>query len=264
MSYLLKSSGRAKFRLAPLLVVLFFVCLVAVLHFSRSYAASGFFHYLAYPVWKIEDAVTGKLLTFFSFLESKQTLIEENNDFKSRLKFYEQERTSLELYKRENEELRALVGRNENKSVILAAILKSPPSSPYDTLVVDAGRRGGLEGGETVFIGDYVVGKVSEVFERTSLVSLFSSSSTILPVIIGGKIHAEAEGWGGGNFRIKLPKDLGVMTGDPVTLPGTEASFLGSVEHIESKPTDPFQFAFFRGEVNFFERAWVEIYILPR
>src|SRR3989304_2204585 len=99
-------------------------------------------------------------------------------------------------------------GVGEQQAVV-ARVISKPPRSFYDTLVVDAGSKEGIQVGEKVLYGDNImIGEIAEVFEKTSKVRLFSSSGEVIDVTIGKRaVPALAVGIGGGNFEIQIPRD---------------------------------------------------------
>src|SRR3989304_1524613 len=103
----------------------------------------------------------------------------------------------------------ALIEENETLKKEIRDISLKPPKSLYDTLVVDAGSREGIQVGEKVLYGDNImIGEIAEVFEKTSKVRLFSSSGEVIDVTIGKRaVPALAVGIGGGNFEIQIPRD---------------------------------------------------------
>jgi hypothetical protein len=47
--------------------------------------------------------------------------------------------------KKENEDLKALMGRKEDKNMILSQVIKKPPYSPYDSFILDVGEGHGIK-----------------------------------------------------------------------------------------------------------------------
>src|SRR3989344_7842889 len=91
----------------------------------------------------------------------------------SRLAVAEADRDALY---QENLDLKARLGRPGTAPVrILGAVLLRPPATPYDTLVIDAGKEEGAVVGDYVSAGGSgLVGTISEVYAHAARVRLFS------------------------------------------------------------------------------------------
>lgn len=225
----------------------------------------------------------------------------------------EADKALIESLKAENIELRSMLGRKyEADKSILADVIIRPPKTPYDNLIVDAGEDQGVEVGDLVYAeSDYGIGRVSEVYAKSSRVTLFSSSDNKEQVLVGLETHpvdaiatsattsslvvsndeltsgtssatsstiavaasagviskksnakssgAIAEGRGGGNFYIKLPKNVTVQVGDPVILSDRHTILLGAVEKIDSDPGGTYSYIYFKSPINIQTIRYVQI-----
>lgn len=153
----------------------------------------------------------------------------------------------------ENNQLRGLLGRSaDKKNMTLSAVLVRPPQTPYDSIVIDAGSGMGLKVGDTIYAEmNFAIGKVVEVSERTATVTLFSSAGQKASVLIGSSTTAVlVEGRGGGNFYIKLPRNIEIAVGDPVVWPDIQTILLGSVDVVDLGSGDAFANVYFRSPIN--------------
>jgi len=159
----------------------------------------------------------------------------------------------------ENAELKALMGRASTSEFVIAAVLKRPPLSIYDELIIDLGSEDGVTVGQTVYsVGQISLGRVVDVFDNTARVKLFSSPDETVDVFVGPfRSPATAKGRGGGQYKAELPRDIIVSEGDPVTIPAINDSVFGTVTAVLSSPTEPFQSIIFAPPVNIFEIRWV-------
>lgn len=181
----------------------------------------------------------------------------------------ELEETKLELVKtrlleEENKSLKEILGRVHSKNTILASVLKTPPYSPYDSLIVDIGEDYKVKTGDRVFAsGDILIGYVTEIYANTAKVILFSSPGEKYDVVIGSttNIHTTASGLGGGNFEINIPEGLDVKVDDPISIPSIWPITFGKVENIEKDPSRTFSKITFKNPVNMWQLRWVEIEI---
>ncbi len=162
----------------------------------------------------------------------------------------------------ENTSLKEILGRkNEKIKMTLAAILAKPNQSPYDTLIIDAGKAQNIGVGSLVFaLGNVPIGKVDTVYEKSSKIILFSNSGEKTQVVLSGKsVFMELVGRGGGNFEMIMPKDFTLAKGDEVVMPGINPYLMARVETILSDPRDAFVKALLVSPVNIQEQKFVEV-----
>lgn len=159
----------------------------------------------------------------------------------------------------ENQTLKALLNRTEGHEVVLATILLRPPGTPYDTLLIDRGSRDGVTEGNRVSAGGTtVVGRVSEVFEESARVLLFSSPGVSYEGVIAGKITFSVEGQGGGSLRGEVPVGSEVAVGDHVLLaPGGYASNVSYIERVEGSSLER---VYMQLPVNIQQLLYVEVW----
>lgn len=267
MNYLLdKNRKRNKFlKIAGAVLVL------AVLIFFRasiarglSYVTLGIFR----PVLSTGGSIGGKFGSLGAYFSSKNSLSRENMDLKARLEADRADRTNYDSIIAENADLKDILGRKSVEvEMTLAAILAKPNQSLYDTLLIDIGAEAGIQAGDRVFAkGNLPIGRVAEVYPKSSKVILFSSSGERTQVIIspqagqaGGNIFTELVGRGGGNFEIVLPRDIVLWKGDQAVLPGITPYVVGIVETIISDPRDSSQKALLVAPVNIQALKFVEV-----
>jgi len=127
--------------------------------------------------------------------------------------------------------------------------------------VIDVGRNNNVKEGDYVIAyGDVVVGYIDLAFPNTSLVKLLSSPGEQTNVILGKEeIAAVAEGIGGGNFTISLPRGVSVGIGDVIITPTIESQVIALVEEIIVNPTDSFQTILFKGPINLLSIRFVQV-----
>jgi cell shape-determining protein MreC len=140
-------------------------------------------------------------------------------------------------------------------------VLTRPPFSPYDTLIIDAGFRDGINNRDRVYANASVaIGEVTAVYRSSSVVTLYSSPSYSLPVSIGeSKSEVEAIGRGGGNFRAIVPAEFDVEIGDEVRLIDSRSMVLGIVEEVEVDSTGSLQTVLFKSPIPFSDLSSVEV-----
>jgi len=261
MNYLLKSKGeKPQKKILKATSILIFVILFAYL-LSTNFSKNILFA-IGKPLWGISSSVVTFWDSNIEVFRSKKSLIEENNNLLAEIESSRKDLLFLDLAKKENETLKDLLNRKKLKdNLILASVLVKPGFSPYDTLIVDAGKNDNISVGELVMAGASVfIGEVAEVYDSSSKIKLYSSPGEKINVLVGpNNILKEAQGIGDGNFKIEVPKEVGVKVGDSVVIPSINTNVFGIVEKVESKETDSFQTVLFKNPVNIHELKFVEV-----
>jgi len=142
---------------------------------------------------------------------------------------------------------------------VLAAVLVRPPATGYDEYIIDIGNDFGVKVGDKVYApGDVLIGKVDDVLADTSKVVLFSSPGQKFDITIGQRNNlATANGRGGGQYEVELPRDAVVSDGDFVNSPSITDKPFGVVSAVLSDPTQPFETVLFTSTVNIYNMRWV-------
>ena len=177
------------------------------------------------------------------------------------------ENTLLQSLRDDNAQLKELLGRKaENDDRILSVILARPPRIPYDSLIIDVGQDHDVQVGDLVYGEmDYLIGHIDAVYSQSSEVKLFSAPGEKIDVLLGSStIPVVAEGRGGGNFYIKVPKNIVVAEGDEVTVPSLASIVLGTAEKVESSDGDAFSYIYFKLPVSLNALHYVEIKKIAR
>jgi cell shape-determining protein MreC len=263
MSFLQKSNneflvrGDHKKNLFLPIFILIIVIAVFLLPWTRNLLFS-----VGSPFWSLKNNIS----TFFSdninLLNSKKSLIKENNLLKQQIKSNEKNLALYNVLKNENDDLKNILNRKKDgQNFLLSGVLVKPFLSPYDTLIIDVGSSSGVAVKDKVLAeGNTFIGYVSEVYSNNSKVVLYSSPGEKVNVLIGNdNIEKEAVGFGGGNFKVEMPKESNIKEGDNITIPSISTNIFGVVEKIESKESDAFQDVLFKNPVNILELKWVEV-----
>ncbi|MDP6387701.1 MAG: rod shape-determining protein MreC [Candidatus Pacebacteria bacterium] len=245
--------------------ILLIIGILAAVHIFFPNALSGASHFISAPLWSAKNVAVESTLNSVQLLRSKKALVTENKNLKGRIKEIKFKLLSTELLKQENNSLNELFNRQifDIEDTVLGTVLARPAVSFYDTFVIDIGKNADIRGGENVLVfEDIFIGTVDKVHRTTSTVKLFSSPGEVSQVSIGPEnIAASAEGIGGGNFIIKLPRGAEIQKGDIVTMPKISTKIFAVVEEIESDPSDPFLTVLFKNPVNMNEVKWVQVVI---
>ena len=105
-----------------------------------------------------------------------------------------------------------------------------------------------------------VIGTITKVTPRSSLVTLFSSGSQKQELVLErtGTTY-ELVGQGGANLSVEVPKDADVLWGDIFVYPGLTSSVVGSVYYIDVNAQSSFKTVYVRIPGNVFDSRWVYV-----
>jgi rod shape-determining protein MreC len=110
---------------------------------------------------------------------------------------------------------------------VAARVVSRDPGHWFATLVVDRGRREGVDRNSPVVTPDGVVGRVIEVTPTASRVLLIADSRSALGVLVqDSRAAGVVEGWGTGTLRLKyLSRAAALKQGDRVVTSGLGGVF---------------------------------------
>ncbi|MBP6858426.1 MAG: rod shape-determining protein MreC [Candidatus Pacebacteria bacterium] len=258
------------------LIAIFFAALVLLciaLIMLAPHFFSSVFTSIARPFWRIQFSVES------GSLSSPERLLAENERLKLEIEKLRVSSEGSVFLISENEEFRTLLGRTVSpasasssirldagvasgileEGAILAAVLKRPPASPYDVLIIDVGYADGVSTTSAVYApGNILIGRVIDVLKDTSKVKLYSSPEEKYDVLIGAnRTPAVAVGRGGGHYEAQISRESGVKEGDYVMSNGLNDGPFGLVNSIISDPAQAFQTVLFSPMTNIYEIRWV-------
>lgn len=237
------------------------IATLTVLQMFRIDLFGGFMHSALRPLLTTEKRIVDEARRYITLLSSKYDLARKNSELENRIKELKPAALLIETLRNENNELKGLLNRSERDDTILASVLAKPSVSLYDTFIIDVGETDNILKGDFVLVyGDFIVGTITEVYRRTSLVTLFSSGGRKTDVTLGDEhLLVSALGRGGGNFVTQLPRGVEVLVDDIVILPNISTQIFGVVEQVLFTPADQFQTILFKNPINMAEVTWVEV-----
>ena len=201
------------------IIVLFFVIFFYNTFF---YGLSSAFHYIARPIFSFSHSVGNSISNTRSYFYSKKSLYKENEDLKMKILEKDAILSNYNTILDENFKLKEDFGRkNIVGSMVLASVLSKPSHSVYDTIIIDIGKNENIKKGDMVYAYASVpIGRVSDVYDTTAKVVLFSTSGEKTEVVVGGSdVQMSLIGRGGGNFEMIVPRDFELAEGTEVHLP---------------------------------------------
>jgi cell shape-determining protein MreC len=219
-------------------------------------------------VWLVARAVVSphkdslplaSAVTVYNTLLPKKVLVSKITELQTTLESYDAQLTTAKLLAEENDALKAELGRTASSKGTLAHVVTVPNRSLYDTFVIDGGEDVGIAIGQTVYAFDSIaLGTISAVADTHATVSLFSTSGRETPGSVGGNnVSVALIGRGGGEYEVRLPRDLQFTTGELIAYQSTHTAVLAEIERIATDPRDPFQRLIVKVPINLQALKWV-------
>ncbi len=192
---------------------------------------------------------------------SRTSLIKKVVALQSQLDAQNASLVALSTLEKENETLKAEFGRTDIVKGTLARVIVAPNHSIYDTLVVDVGSDDGVIVGQNVYaFGSVALGTVSDVLTHTSTVLLYSASGReTAGTTTGSDISITLIGRGGGEYEVRMPRDISFQEGGVITQQSLSVHPLATIQKIITDPRDPFQRLLAKVPVNLQTMKWVVV-----
>jgi cell shape-determining protein MreC len=247
-------------RLTILIAVFILIFLLSILGVFKG--IGNFLHQIGSPLWRAKVSTLNAVDNGAYVVRTKKSVFKENENLQTKNIELESKMLDYTLLQKENENLKALLGRLPEKSdFVLANIISKPNKSLYDTLVLDIGINNGVGVGQVVFADiQFPIGYITAVYDRTSVATLFSNSKEITNAQIeGSNTSVDLVGRGGGNFEINVPHELSVPNGSFVIAPHLGSRIVAIVADIVSDPHDPMNKIILKSPVNIQDLKWVQI-----
>ncbi len=197
--------------------------------------------------------------TVINTMLPKSTLVKKINELQTTLESYDAERIANKATLDENDKLKAELGRTPRPTGTLAHVLTLPNRSFYGTFIIDAGEAQGVYVGQTIYaFGTIALGTVTAVENTTATVTLFSASGqTTSGTAVGSDVAVTLLGRGGGEYEVRLPRDVHFEVGGLITYQSVDTAVLAEIERIATDPRDPFQKLYAKAPVNLQALKWV-------
>lgn len=237
--------------------VFFILAITGVLSWS-----GHIFNFVGRPVWEAERSSTSFFYNINYLFRTKASLSRENHNLIQENTDIRLSMTDYQLLKNDLDELKRMMGRIPDvDNFILGNILAKPNHSPYDTIIIDIGSDHSLQEGDRVYAGGNVpIGNISKVYDKTSLVTLYSNPGQKTEGFMNGSnASVELTGRGGGNFEMIIPMELQAEKGTIIYLPGSTSQIIALIDEVISKPSDPFKKVILSSPVNVQNLKWVEV-----
>ena len=251
------SNKKLKIRM---LLCAFFIILLLIIPVTRraiKYVAIT----LTTPIVYISHSMDNNVYSFFQTLRFKSSLVAENVQLSQQIQNLNAQYADYGELQKENQDLKSVMDRSSGMDFILSIIISKPPTSLYDTLLIDGGDAVGMQIGQSVYAnGDVPIGTIAQVFPKSAPVELYSSPSEKIDARID-PLHIDVTlfGHGGGDLLVSVPHDLVVPENAIVVSKEINPHVLGKLEKIISDPRDSSQTLIFSSPVNINDLDFVEV-----
>lgn len=184
--------------------------------------------------------------------ESKRALIRKINQLENTVRTYQTQADGYALLQKENDALKAELGRGAAAKGTLARVLTTPERNFYDTLIIDAGSADGIQDGQIAYaFGSIALGTVTSTDTHRSTVQLFSAADRqIFGNAEGSDVALTLIGRGGGEYEVRMPRDMHFEIGETISYQSIHTAVLAKIEKIATDPRDPFQRLLAKAPVN--------------
>lgn len=227
-------------------------------------ALGGPLNFISRPILKTGEWISDGFSNMGYYFNTKKTLARENEALLEDNLALKTKLETFEIIEKENLELKEILNRVVSpENFVLANILTKPNRSIYDTVILDVGVDAGVKEGDLAYAyGEVPVGKITQVYSNTSLLTLYSSPLQKTEGYIDG-VNASVElvGRGGGNFESIIPIELNLAQDTLIYLPHISSQVLARVVEVISSPSDPFKKVILSSPVNIESLKWVQVKI---
>lgn len=197
------------------------------------------------PLYSIRYYIETSSAALPVFIRTRAELLSRIHELEQEVSSQQGVDATLEYVMEENNSLRELL-KTSNSPRIVAGVIARPPYTPYDTIIIDRGESDNIVEHAPVYHGEgTAIGYVRAVFKESALVTLFSSPGVESTVyLFGSNIFTTAYGEGGGIVRLSVPQGIIIERGDMVILPSLDTGVLGTIDEVQSIPSEPEQHAY--------------------
>jgi cell shape-determining protein MreC len=258
-----RNNGKRQARPALLIAVSGLAILIVLLDIVLGGRIRGLAQGGASAVWgAVGNATTA--LDQSGLFASRQSLAAENSALREKLAALQALQTANVALADENASLRALLNVPQaNASHVTLGVLSSADSSPYGTIVLLGGSADHITQGAWVMApGDVIIGTVSGVNARTSLVDIFLSPGASTPAFLASSTAITVTGRGAGNGIALVPRDTPASIGDVIYY-RDHHSIVGIIGSIASSPSDAQKTLYLRVPFNMYGLHFVTVIPSP-
>lgn len=216
------------------------IVITIVLLITRLLAPNFFWHLIS-PITHTTDAFTARSRVLMSLFTETEVLMRANQELEDKNATLAAENKVLSQKVANLTTLLGAPAPLKDMPSILGSVVARPPQSPYDTLILAVGKRGGVKLGMEAFAHSSVpIGIVSLVLDDFSRVTLFSAPNIQINGWIGQtSVPVTIRGAGGGAMSAVVARTAPVSVNDTVFFTGPGMLPIGRVIRIDSDPSSP-------------------------
>jgi rod shape-determining protein MreC len=234
-----------------ILVLLFAIFLLSLNFFSFPKEIRSFFYFTSQPIQNFFNKTGDSVFHFWETVFKIKSLEKDNESLRSNIINLLSENLELRDLEKENKELRDALNLEMEKDFEMTLVKIIGKDIDQDSIIINKGSEEGLlEGLVAVTAQKVLIGKISEVYDHYSRISLLSSKENSLDVQVKDK-GIEGLIRGNGNLKLFLdliPKDEEIQEGDIITTHYLSKKYpqgllIGQIKIIKKQDTQPFQTA---------------------
>lgn len=162
--------GKNKFYILLISLVVVFILFFYLFKSNMS----NLLTYISYPYIYISD--------FFGNFKNNKNLIQENSDLLKENQILKIEQDKNKVIKKELETLKKILDLKNiytNYELVTSTVISKNKDSYFNTIIIDKGKDYGIKNDFAVVSSNGLIGKVIEVYDKTSLVKLITSNDKI-------------------------------------------------------------------------------------
>jgi rod shape-determining protein MreC len=211
----------------------------------------NFFFEITMPITKIFYKGGDRTGGFFDRISEIRRMSDEKAQLEKKNAKLTIENSELKEVKRENEILRAQLGLKQelgNKELVVADIIGRGPTDASASYIINKGKSDGLSEGMPVVSGQMLLGKLTEVDNNFSRVTLIIDPMSVVNVEVQEtRAQAVIKGEVGSNLKIdSVPQESKLLLGQRIITSGLGGTMpkgliIGEVAEIVSPESEIFQ-----------------------
>ena len=191
-----------------------------------------------------------KMKNIFSVFYEISHMRKENEDLSTKILSLEVDRSKISELEFENKTLKQELGyaeANKDHPLVPARIIGREPTNFLDYVMLDKGKKDGIEAEMAVISGGVLIGQVKDVYDNQSKVTLVTSKdSIILAMLQKSRSKGILRGGISGLLLEDITRDSGYEQGDYVVTSGLdgklrEGILIGKAVSIQSSSSELFK-----------------------
>jgi len=224
----------------------------------RSLASS--FSFVLTPIQKSVSSSSLSSNRFFSGIREFISLRNQNKELSSKIKKLSIDKSELAELQIENENLKKQLGfieEHKELSLVPAKIIGREPTSFLDYIIIDKGSGDEISENSAVVSDGFLVGKVTEVGENQSKITLITSKDSIVQAMLQeNRVQGVLKGGLSGITLESIPQDIEVVNNENVITSGLggdmmQGLLIGEVVSQQSSKAEIFKTLNVRSLVDF-------------